>query len=157
MRDGSTSPQAPPLPGGERSDRVSDPGEGVPDFRRDFDPPSPQPSPQRGEGAGRAWPRRLRWSLAAVGLTLLVAVGIAAAWIVSLGRAPIGEGLDFSTLVVDREGRLLRPYATPEGRWRLPATVESVDPRFLKLLFAYEDKRFRTHRGVDPVALARAA
>jgi penicillin-binding protein 1C len=39
----------------------------------------------------------------------------------------------------------------------LPATVKDVDPRFLKLLFAYEDKRFRSHHGVDPEALTRAA
>ena len=45
-------------------------------------------------------------------------------------------------MVLDREGQLLRAYATTEGRWRLPATPEDVDPRFLKLLFAYEDKRF---------------
>ena len=30
--------------------------------------------------------------------------------------------IEFSTRVVDRDGRLLRAYATPEGRWRLPAT-----------------------------------
>jgi penicillin-binding protein 1C len=58
--------------------------------------------------------------------------------------------------VVDREGRLLRPYTTPEGRWRIAATREQVDPRFLDLLFAYEDKRFGSHRGVDPLALGRA-
>ena len=45
-------------------------------------------------------------------------------------------------VVLDRDGKLLRAYATPDGRWRLPATVEDVDPRFLKLLFAYEDRRF---------------
>ena len=77
-------------------------------------------------------------------------------WIASLGPAPLGEGLTYSTLVVDREGRLLRPYTTPEGRWRLPATREDVDPRFLNLLFAYEDKRFRSHHGVDPLSLGRA-
>jgi penicillin-binding protein 1C len=59
-------------------------------------------------------------------------------------------------VVADREDRLLRPYATSDGRWRLPATAESVDPRFLKLLFAYEDKRFRSHPGFDPIASARA-
>ena len=80
----------------------------------------------------------------------------AAWWIASLGPAPLGEGLAFSTLVVDRDGRLLRPYATPDGRWRLPATREDVDPRFLELLLAYEDKRFRAHHGVDPLALGRA-
>ena len=59
--------------------------------------------------------------------------------------------------MLDRDGKLLRAYATSEGRWRLPATVKDVDPRFLKLLFAYEDKRFYEHHGVDPLALARAA
>jgi len=58
--------------------------------------------------------------------------------------------------VVDRDGKLLRPYTTPEGRWRLPATRENVDPRFLEFLLAYEDKRFRAHHGVDPLALGRA-
>jgi penicillin-binding protein 1C len=65
--------------------------------------------------------------------------------------------LQYSTLVVDREGRLLRPYATPEGRWRLPATLESVDPRYIEMLLSYEDRRFRSHPGVDPLAMARAA
>ena len=40
--------------------------------------------------------------------------------------------LGYSTLVLDREGRLLRPYATDEGRWRLRAGVADVDPRFLE-------------------------
>jgi penicillin-binding protein 1C len=80
-----------------------------------------------------------------------------AAWVYSLGPAPIGKNLEYSHVVLDREGRLLRAYATGEGRWRLPATEEDVDPRFVKLLFAYEDKRFRNHRGVDPLSLGRAA
>jgi penicillin-binding protein 1C len=69
---------------------------------------------------------------------------------------PLGEGLKYSTAVLDRDGKLLRAYTTAEGRWRLPARSEDIDPRFLDLLFAYEDKRFRTHHGVDPLALARA-
>src|SRR6185295_17168185 len=36
-------------------------------------------------------------------------------------------------------------------------TRDDVDPRFFDLLLAYEDKRFLTHRGVDALALARAA
>jgi penicillin-binding protein 1C len=96
-------------------------------------------------------------------LSLLIAVSSAivaivcsgAYWISALGPAPLGE-VAFSTLVVDRDGKLLRPYATPEGRWRMPATRENVDPRFLQLLLAYEDKRFSTHHGIDPLALGRA-
>ncbi|MCE1237377.1 MAG: penicillin-binding protein 1C [Hyphomicrobiales bacterium] len=61
-----------------------------------------------------------------------------------------------STVVLDREGRLLRPFLTEEGRWRLPIGVDDVDPRFFDLLFAYEDRRFFAHGGVDARAVARA-
>jgi len=101
--------------------------------------------------------RRLWLSIAAAASTVIVAVVSAVAcWISSLGPAPLGEGLAFSTIVVDRGGKLLRPYTTPEGRWRLPATRDDVDPRFVSLLLAYEDKRFRVHHGIDPIALGRA-
>ena len=47
---------------------------------------------------------------------------------------PLGEGIEFSTVVIDRNGQLLRPYATVDGRWRLPATAKDVDPRYLDLV-----------------------
>ncbi len=78
-------------------------------------------------------------------------------WIVALGAPPLGKDLDVSVQVVDRDGRLLRAYTTPDGRWRLPASVESVDKRYVAALLAYEDKRFEQHHGVDPLALVRAA
>ena len=43
-----------------------------------------------------------------------------------------------------------------DGRIRLPTTIDDVDPLFLKMLIASEDKRFYSHLGVDPIALARA-
>ncbi|WP_295388355.1 penicillin-binding protein 1C [uncultured Thiodictyon sp.] len=62
-----------------------------------------------------------------------------------------------STLVLDRDGRLLRPFTVERGRWRLPVDLAAVDPRFIKLLLAVEDRRFCIHHGVDPLALVRAA
>jgi penicillin-binding protein 1C len=45
-----------------------------------------------------------------------------------------------------------------DGRWRLPVDAKTgVDPRYLTLLLAYEDRRFYSHPGVDPLALGRAA
>src|SRR6476619_6870192 len=81
---------------------------------------------------------------------LLLAFG---AWAYSFGSAPLGKGLEYSHVVLDREGRLLRAYATDDGRWRLPATEQDVDPRFLTLLFTYEATRFSTHYGVDQLYL----
>src|SRR5215831_7783429 len=116
-------------------------------------PLTPTLSPQAGRGSRPSVLRRLCLSLAA----LLIAGACALVWwILSLGPTPLGEHLAFSTLVVDRDGKLLRPYTTPDGRWRLPATRDSVDPRFLNLLYAYEDRRFPTHHGIDPLALGRA-
>ncbi|KQT57646.1 penicillin-binding protein 1C [Methylobacterium sp. Leaf456] len=62
-----------------------------------------------------------------------------------------------STVILDRKGQLLRPFATTDGRWRLPVTAGEVDPRFLAMLKAYEDRRFDTHPGIDPAATVRAA
>jgi len=75
----------------------------------------------------------------------------------AFGPPPLGRDLEVSTLVLDRNGKLLRAYLTSEGRWRLPATKSQVDPRYLDALLAYEDKRFYQHRGIDPLAMARAA
>ena len=62
-----------------------------------------------------------------------------------------------STVVLDRDGRLLRPFTIADGRWRLPVTKDDVDQRFLDFLIAYEDRRFAEHDGVDWHALVRAA
>ncbi len=59
-------------------------------------------------------------------------------------------------MVVDGSGQVLRAFTTSDGIWRLPATVDDVAPLYLDMLVAYEDKRFRYHPGVDPLAMARA-
>ena len=108
-------------------------------------------------GGGRKRLRRgLRATFVAGSLGMVCLLALAAGWIASLGPPLLGAELSFSTLVVDRDGRLLRHYTTYQGRWRLPASAENVDPRFFNLLFAYEDKRFLAHHGVDPLALGRA-
>jgi penicillin-binding protein 1C len=97
------------------------------------------------------------------GLVTLATVGLAVAtmvtvWVASFGTLPLEQAREVSTTIVDRHGKLLRAYAMADGRWRLPVNAATdVDPTYLKLLFAYEDHRFRSHAGVDPLALGRAA
>ena len=100
---------------------------------------------------------RTRVALAIVLLTCVALLTTVSWRVAALGPAPVGNDLEFSKEVLDRNGKLLRAYATSDGRWRLPATVADVDPRFFEVLFAYEDKRFRAHHGVDVLALSRAA
>src|SRR5207253_9796649 len=79
-------------------------------------------------------------------------------WVWSLGPLPLASARQVSTSVVDRNGKLLRAYAMADGRWRLPVDARTgIDPGYVKLLLAYEDRRFRIHRGVDPLALGRGA
>jgi penicillin-binding protein 1C len=105
--------------------------------------------------------RRWRWlKLAGVMLAVIVLMLAAAlvAWTVSLGPLPFKQARRVSTTIVDRNGKLLRAYAMADGRWRLPVDASTaVDPGYLKLLLGYEDQRFRSHAGVDPLALGRAA
>ncbi len=80
------------------------------------------------------------------------------AWVISLGPLPLDDARRVSTTIVDRNGKLLRAYAMTDGRWRVPVDAKrDVDPTYLKLLLAFEDKRFYSHSGIDPLALSRAA
>ena len=70
---------------------------------------------------------------------------------------PLEAVMERSAEVVDRDGLLLRAFATKDGRWRFEADLPTLDRRFLQMLVAYEDKRFRDHSGIDPRAVLRAA
>jgi penicillin-binding protein 1C len=108
-----------------------------------------------GHDGGGAGKRRVLIMLAALCISVALATGI---WVVSLGPLPLEQARQISTTVVDRNGKLLRAYAMADGRWRLPADAKvGVDPGYLKQLLAFEDQRFSSHNGVDPLALGRAA
>ncbi|MFN4058446.1 MAG: penicillin-binding protein 1C [Roseinatronobacter sp.] len=61
------------------------------------------------------------------------------------------------TEVLAEDGQLLRAYMVTDGRWRLAVDPSRVDATYLAMLFAFEDRRFYHHAGVDPLALGRAA
>jgi penicillin-binding protein 1C len=81
-----------------------------------------------------------------------------AAFTVSSGASPpsLDRANDLSVVVLDRNQRLLRAYTAADGRWRLPIESGEVDRRYLAMLVAFEDKRFRAHYGVDAWAIGRA-
>ncbi|ABD88093.1 penicillin-binding protein 1C [Rhodopseudomonas palustris] len=102
--------------------------------------------------------RQIRTAAIVVAVLGVIAAGAMSAWVWSLGPLPLEAARQVSTSVVDRNGKLLRAYAMADGRWRLPVHgATDVDRRYLDLLLAYEDKRFYSHHGVDPLALGRAA
>jgi penicillin-binding protein 1C len=71
---------------------------------------------------------------------------------ISLQQAPVG-----GTRFTDRHGTVLRETLLEGGRFVIAAPLDTFPPHFLAATIAAEDKRFWSHRGIDPLAVARAA
>ena len=94
-------------------------------------------------------PRRaVAWACVAAGL--VVAAGFATRLPAPLFDDPV------SSVLEARDGSLLGARIASDGQWRFPGR-DSVPGKFQAAVLAAEDKRFRRHPGVDPLALARAA
>jgi penicillin-binding protein 1C len=59
-------------------------------------------------------------------------------------------------VVLAADGTPLRAFAGRDGVWRYPVAIEDVSPHYLEALLTYEDRWFRRHPGVNPLALLRA-
>ncbi len=101
---------------------------------------------------------RARSAVRALAAPLLIAIGLTFAfdrWVATTELPALTP--ETSVEVLARDGRLLRAYTVGDGRWRLAVTADRVDPNYVAMLIAYEDRRFYSHDGVDLLALARAA
>lgn len=66
------------------------------------------------------------------------------------------EDRPFATVVTAADGTPLRTFADRDGIWRYPVTLNQISPFYLESLLGYEDRWFRYHPGVNPLAVARA-
>lgn len=97
--------------------------------------------------------KRLARYLAALALLSVAALMVLDDWV---RRTELPNlALETAVTVLDRNGDLLRAYTVESGRWRLPVTLSEVDPSYIQMLVAFEDRRFYHHNGVDPRALLR--
>jgi len=95
--------------------------------------------------------------LATLALAMLAVASGLDAWRGWVDRTVLPPVLaEVSTEVRAADGTLLRAFPVEDGRWRLAVDPAHVDPGFVDMLVAYEDKRFWTHTGVDGRATARA-
>lgn len=97
---------------------------------------------------------RARVAAVLASLAALVAGAVSLAWVVPLPERLATPG---SPTLRYADGTVAHVYLAPDGRWRVPASLDHIDPAYVDALTTYEDRRFWWHPGVDPVAIGRAA
>ncbi|MCK6507710.1 penicillin-binding protein 1C [Myxococcota bacterium] len=100
-----------------------------------------------------------RPALKAARAAALVAVALLAGLLGLAFALPLPARLTLpgSPVVRWQDGQVAWMGLAPDDRWRVPVTVDQVDPALVEALVRLEDKRFWWHPGVDPVAVVRAA
>ncbi len=69
---------------------------------------------------------------------------------------PLDRAGRLSGVIMDRRGAVLRVFPVDDGKWRMQAHLDQIDPDFIEALLRYEDKRFMSHGGVDFASMLRA-
>lgn len=71
---------------------------------------------------------------------------------------PEPKGLDFpvSPTLLDRQGQIFHARLSANEEWLLPVPLSDMGPWLPKVTVAIEDRRFRTHPGLDALAILRA-
>ncbi len=60
-----------------------------------------------------------------------------------------------SIVLEDREGQLLGASIAKDGQWRFPYS-EDIPDKYEKCIIEFEDRRFHSHFGIDPIGIFRA-
>jgi len=85
-----------------------------------------------------------------------IVIGAAALFATAVLLAPMPSfDAPLSTVVEAADGSLLGARIAADGQWRFPAS-DSVPPKYVTALINYEDRWFRWHPGINPVAIVRA-
>ncbi len=119
--------------------------------RADDAPGAVAPPAPPATGAGQARRRASRIVLAALCVAVLLGV---------LDRVfppPLPDAGDGGVVVLAADGTPLRAFANRDGVWRYPVSIGQVSPHYVHALVTYEDRWFRHHPGINPLALLRAA
>ena len=73
-----------------------------------------------------------------------------------LPKPPLLDGIPFSQCVRDRNGQLLEITLTPDQKFRTWTPLSEISPHLVQATLRYEDKYYRQHPGINPIALARS-
>jgi penicillin-binding protein 1C len=87
---------------------------------------------------------------------LLTCAVISVVWLL-LPKPPLLDGIPFSQVIRDRDGKLLRVALSTDQKFRIWTPLSKISPDLVNATLSYEDKYYSKHPGVNPIALARCA
>jgi penicillin-binding protein 1C len=87
-----------------------------------------------------------------VGLLLLALLALALDRLFPLPPPP-----QYSPLVLAADGSVLHAYLNPTQKWRMKTELSEITPALQTAIIEKEDRYFRYHFGVNPVAIVQAA
>ncbi len=70
---------------------------------------------------------------------------------------PLPLAPQYSPLVLAADGSVLHAYLNPTQKWRMKTELPEITPALQTAIIAKEDRYFRYHFGVNPLAIAQAA
>jgi penicillin-binding protein 1C len=88
-------------------------------------------------------------------VTFVLAVAIPG-WLL-IPNVALMDGVTFSQEVFDRDHNLLRMTLTPDEKYRVFTPLDQISPELVEATLLHEDRFYRTHAGINPVAVARSA
>ncbi len=85
---------------------------------------------------------------------LVIAMGFVAVWVLWPLHSVFPD--DYSRVVYDRNGEILRVTCSEDEQIRIRLGPDSLPHKYVTAVIAVEDKRFYRHPGVDPFAIGNA-
>lgn len=94
-------------------------------------------------------PKEIRYALYSVTGTLVLFILLDVLF-------PFRPDIEYSTLVLSKNGEVLHGFLTSDDKWRMYVELEEITPELKKAIIFKEDKHFYRHFGVNPVSIVRA-
>jgi len=94
-------------------------------------------------------PNRLKWGLISILVPFLLFLAVDQLF-------PLPAYVDYSPIVLDRNGRVLHGFLSRDEKWRMYTELDEISPDIKKAFLAKEDRFFYYHPGINPAAIVRA-
>ena len=69
---------------------------------------------------------------------------------------PLRDQIQYSTIAVDSDGKMLHAFLSPDDKWRMFTELDEISPELSQAIIFKEDKYFNYHFGINPFAIVRA-